>query len=57
MALDELTAIATTLPLTVTAPLIPAVPLVPSCGAFTDGNGPELTREKVARLGRALEVR
>ncbi|MFF2108772.1 hypothetical protein [Rhodococcus koreensis] len=39
MALDELTAIATTPPLTVTAPLIPAVPLMPSCGAVTDGNG------------------
>ena len=40
-----------------TASLIPAVPLMPSCGAFTDGNGPELTREKVARLDRALEAR
>jgi hypothetical protein len=57
LTLDELTAIATTPALAVTAPVIPAVPLMPSCGAFTDWNGPELTREKVARLDRALEAR
>ncbi|QHE73055.1 hypothetical protein GFS60_06706 (plasmid) [Rhodococcus sp. WAY2] len=57
LTLDELTAIVTTPALTVTAPVIPAVPLMPSCGAFTDWNGPELTREKVARLDRALEAR
>jgi hypothetical protein len=57
LTLDELTAIATTGSLAVTAPVIPAVPLMRSCGAFTDGNGPELTQEKVARLDRALEAR
>ncbi|MEN0134893.1 MAG: hypothetical protein AAGC80_07080 [Rhodococcus sp. (in: high G+C Gram-positive bacteria)] len=57
LTLDELTAIATTPALAVTAPPVPAVPLMPSCGAFTDWNGPELTREKVARLDRALEER
>ena len=57
LTLDELTAIATTASLAVTAPVIPALPLMPSCGAFTDGNGPELTRDKVARLDRALEAR
>ncbi|TQC44786.1 hypothetical protein EEB14_35535 [Rhodococcus sp. WS4] len=57
LTLDELTAIATTPALTVTAPVIPAVPLMPSCGAATDGNGPELTHEKVARLDRALGAR
>ena len=29
---------------------------MPSCGAFTDGNGPELIRDKVTRLDRALEA-
>jgi hypothetical protein len=43
LTLDELTAIATTPSLAVTAPVIPAVPLMRSCGAYTDGNGPELT--------------
>ncbi|MFC9840909.1 hypothetical protein ACFVKB_45215 [Rhodococcus sp. NPDC127530] len=57
LTLDELTAIATTPSLAVTAPVIPAVPLMRSCGAFTDGNGPELTRDKVTRLDRALEAR
>lgn len=57
LTLDELTAIATTGSLAVTAPALPAVPLMRSCGAFTDGNGPELTQEKVARLDRALEAR
>ncbi|WP_241032524.1 hypothetical protein [Rhodococcus pseudokoreensis] len=57
LTLDELTAIATAPPLTVTAPVVPALPLMPSCGANTEGNGPELTREKVARLDRALEAR
>ncbi|GCE38449.1 hypothetical protein Rhow_001501 [Rhodococcus wratislaviensis] len=57
LTLDELTAIATTGFLAVTAPVLPAVPLMRSCGAFTDGNGPELTQEKVARLDRALEAR
>ncbi|QQZ18397.1 hypothetical protein [Rhodococcus sp. 21391] len=57
LTLDELTAIATTPAFMVTAPIIPAVPLMPSCGAFTDWNGPELTREKVARLDRALDAR
>ncbi|MFW2242650.1 hypothetical protein ACVH9Z_18935 [Rhodococcus opacus] len=57
LTLEELTAIATIPSLTVTAPIIPAVPLMPSCGADTDGNGPELTPEKVARLDRALEAR
>ena len=57
LTLDELTAIATTRSLAVTAPVIPAVPLMRSCGAFTDGNGPELTQEKMARLDRArLEI-
>ncbi|MFC9836501.1 hypothetical protein ACFVKB_22180 [Rhodococcus sp. NPDC127530] len=57
LTLDELTAIVTTPSLAVTAPVIPAVPLMRSCGAFTDWNGPELTRDKVARLDRALEAR
>ncbi|GAF46911.1 hypothetical protein [Rhodococcus wratislaviensis] len=57
LTLDELTAIATTGSLAVTAPIIPAVPLMRSCGAFTDWNGPELTRDKVTRLDRALEAR
>ncbi|MDV7090780.1 hypothetical protein GXW84_38805 [Rhodococcus sp. IEGM 248] len=57
LTLDELTEIATTPALAVSAPVIPAVPLMPSCGADTDGNGPELTREKVTRLDRALEAR
>ena len=57
LTLDELTAIATTASLAVTAPIVPAVPLMPSFGAFTDGNGPELTRAKVTRLDRALEAR
>jgi len=57
LTLDELTAIATTPSLAVTAPVIPAVPLMRSCGAFTDWNGPELTRDKVTRLDQALEAR
>ncbi|GCE42023.1 hypothetical protein Rhow_005682 [Rhodococcus wratislaviensis] len=57
LTLDELTAIATIMPLRATAQVVPAVPLMPSCGADTDGNGPELTRETVDRLDRAPEAR